>query len=122
MTQQDMLDRTRTFAVRIVRMVSALPSGRVGDVLGKQALRSGTSIGANYCEAVSGSSRKQFIAILEIVQREARETNYWLDVIRESKLVKPELLTGLAQEANELLAIITATIKTAKRRRNEGER
>ena len=116
MNQEQMRQRTMDFAVRIVRLGAALPAGRVGDVLGKQVLRAGTSIGANYREAIRASSRRQFATSLEIAQREADETLYWLDVIGASQLVKPKRLEPIRGECDELLSIITATIKTTKRR------
>lgn len=115
MNQEDMLRRTRDFAIRIVRLASALPANRVGDIIGRQILRSGTSIGANYREALRASSRRQFITSLEIVQREAHETNYWLDLLIESKTLKPDRLRPLLDECSQLLAIITATITSTKR-------
>ena len=75
MNRKEMLDRTREFALRVVKLVAAMPGGRVGDVLGRQVLKSGTSIGANYREAIRASSKRHFITTLEIVQREAEETN-----------------------------------------------
>ncbi len=110
-----MIVRTQDFAVRIVKLVAALPNGRIFDVLGKQILKSGTSIGANYREAVRASSRRHFVTNLEVVQREADETLYWLDLLSETELVKPNRLTALKTECNELLSIITATIRTTKK-------
>jgi four helix bundle protein len=111
-----MLERTRSFAVRIIRLVAALPKGRTGDVLGRQVLKSGTAIGANYCEGLRASTRRHFVTTLEIAQREADETLYWLDLIAEAELVKSERLKGIRKECDELLCILTATIRTAKRR------
>jgi len=108
--------RTKQFALRIIKLVAALPRNRVGDVLGRQILRSGTSIGANYREALRASSRKHFISTLEIVLREADETLYWLELIRESETVKPSRLDAITKECSELVAIFVATIRSTKER------
>jgi four helix bundle protein len=114
MDRAAMMERTKAFALRIIRLVAALPKDRVADVLGRQLLKSGTSIGANYREAVGASSRRQFITTLEIAQRECEETLYWIDLIRESGLFPTRRLEDLLGEAGELRAILTATIRTAK--------
>ena len=116
MNSQELKDRTKQFALRVVRLVAALPANRLGDVLGRQLLRSGTSIGANYREALHASSRKHFISTIEIVLREADETLYWLELIQESETVKPSRLVPLAAECRELIAIFIATIRTSKGR------
>ncbi len=114
MNQQDMLNRTKAFALRTIQLVAALPHDRVGNVIGKQVLRSGTSVGANYREAMHASSRKQFVAMLEIAQREAEETLYWIELIVDSGLMDKQRLIGLADQCRELLAILTASIRTAR--------
>ena len=114
MNRDEMRQRTKQFALRIIRLCAAIPNNRAGDVIARQILKSGTSIGANYREALRASSQRQFISIGEIAIREAEETNYWLELIREAELIKPQLLEGLADECNQLTAILTATIKTAK--------
>ena len=113
-TQEEMRLRTKAFGVRIVKLVAALPKSRIGDVLGRQILKSGTSIGANYREATRASSTKHFISILEIALREADETKYWLELIEESKLFEASKLSDLNQECSELIAILAATVKTTK--------
>jgi four helix bundle protein len=117
MNRKQMQNRTRQFALRIIRLVASLPAGRTGDVLGRQLLKAGTSIGANYREACRASSRRHFITTLEISTREADETHYWLELLSESNLVKPSRLTNLATECNEIVAILTAACRTAKRRK-----
>lgn len=116
MDSKQLRTRTRQFAMCIVRLVAALPKTRVGDVFGRQILRCGTSIGTNYREALRASSRRQFVAILEIVLRESDETSYWLELIRESEIVKPSRLGALAKECDELIAIFVATIRSTKDR------
>jgi len=116
MDREEMQNRTKKFALRIIRLASKLPRDRVGDVMGRQVLKSGTSVGANYAEALRASSKRQFIAILEIAAREAGETLYWLELLAESGTVKRSLLADLIRECDELVAILTATGRTAKRR------
>jgi len=114
MDSSELKDRTKRFALRVIRLTAALPKTREGDVLGRQVLRSGTSIGANYREALRASSRKHFISTLQIVLREADETLYWLELILESEAMKPSRLGPLISECRELVAIFVATIRTSK--------
>jgi four helix bundle protein len=116
MDHRDMCDRTKAFAVRVIKLVAAIPKGRTGDVLGRQLLKSGTSIGANYREATRASSKRHFVTTLEIAAREADETLYWLELLAETDTISPARLQDLTQECDELIAILTATIKTAKQR------
>jgi four helix bundle protein len=106
--------RTRDFALRVIRLTANLPKDRISDVIGKQLLKAGTSIGANYREAGRASSTKHFVSTLEIAQREADETLYWLDLLEGADLVAASRLTALKDECRELLAIITASIRKAK--------
>ncbi len=115
MNREQLRRRMKQFALRIINIVSRLPRNRVGDVIGRQVLRSGTSIGANYSEAIRASSRKHFIAIVEIAAREADETLYWLELLAESNTIKQARLSAHLQECNELAAILIATGRTAKR-------
>jgi len=115
MNSQELRDRTKQFAVRIVKLAAALPRNRVGDVLGRQIVRSGTSIGANYREALRASSRKHFATTLEIAIREGEETLYWLEILVESGLIKAARLSDLTTECRELVAILTATVVSTKR-------
>ena len=112
--RDELRERTRKFALRVIRLAGALPQDRVGDVLGRQVLKSGTAIGANYREALRASSRKHFISIIEIALREADETLYWLELLIDSGIVKSSLLADLAGECDELVAIFTATAKTTR--------
>jgi four helix bundle protein len=115
MNANELRDRTKKFAVRIIKLAAALPQNRAGDVLGRQMLKSGTSVGANYREALRASSRKHFVTTLEIAIREGEETRYWLELLAESGIIKISRLSDLAQECNELVAILTATVITTKR-------
>lgn len=116
MNREEMLDRTMSFSIRVVKLVSSLPAGKISDVLGKQLLKSGTSIGANYREALRASSRRHFITTMEIAEREAAETLYWLDVLAAATLIKPERLLLIRNECNQLVSILTATSRTTKLR------
>lgn len=113
MNHDDLRKRTKDFAIRIIHLAGGLPSGRCGDVLGRQLLRSGTSIGANYREALRASSKRHFTTTIEIA---AREADYWLDLLAESSIVSRPRLAKLVQECEELLAILAATARSAKRR------
>jgi four helix bundle protein len=86
-------------------------------VLGKQLLRAGTSVGANYRAAIRGRSRADFIAKMGIVEEECDEALYWMEMLIESKLVKASLLEGLRDEGDQILPIVVASIRTARRRR-----
>lgn len=116
MKQELLRERTKAFAVRIVRLISALPNNRIGDVLGRQVLKSGTSIGANYREASRASSKRHFITTLEIAQREADETLYWLELLIDTQTMSRQQLAELIQECDEIVAMLTTAIKTAKSR------
>ncbi len=115
MDSNELRDRTKSFALRIIKLVAAMPDGPLGDVLGRQVLKSGTSVGANYREALRASSKKHFASIIEIVLREADETLYWLELLAESGTLKPSRLADLIQECNELVAIFTTTAKTSRK-------
>ncbi|HEX8877249.1 MAG TPA: four helix bundle protein [Phycisphaerales bacterium] len=117
MNADEMKTRTRTFALRVIKLVDSLPTGRVSDVLGKQLLRSATSIGANYRAARRARSRAEFISKLGIVEEEADESSYWLELLADSGRVKASRLTELRDECEELLAIVVATIRSAKKNR-----
>jgi four helix bundle protein len=116
LNQDDLRKRTKDFAVRVIRLASRLPAGRIGDILGRQIVKSGTSIGANYRESLRASSKRHFITIIEIAAREADETLYWLELLSEAGIIKRVRLGDLIQECNEFLAILIATARTAKRR------
>jgi four helix bundle protein len=116
MNRDEMRSRTKQFALRIIRLSCALPRTREGDVLGRQVLKSGTSVGANYRESLRASSRRHFVTILETALREADEADYWLELLTESGLVKASRLGPLARECRELVAILSATVRTTKRR------
>jgi len=114
MNQNEMKQRTKAFALRIIKAVEALPRARIGEVLGKQLLRCGTSVGANYRAACRARSSADFIAKMGIVEEEADETIYWMELLVEAGLVKAAKLKLLMQEADELVAIAVASINTTR--------
>jgi len=111
---RDLKERTKAFAVGIVRLVQELPHGRVADVIGDQLLRSGTSVAANYRSARRARSRREFLATIGIVEEEADETSLWLDLLVEARLVTSARVLDLRHEAGQLVAITVASIRTAR--------
>ncbi|MBI1375349.1 MAG: four helix bundle protein [Phycisphaera sp.] len=107
--------RTKAFALRVMHMVESLPKAMVTAELGRQLLRSGTSVAANYRAACRARSRAEFVAKLGIVEEEADESAFWIELLVEGGHVKQARAADLANEANELLAIVVATIRTARR-------
>lgn len=118
MTQDEMKHRTKSFALRIVRLVESLPATRTSEVLGKQLLRSGTSVGANYRAACRAKSLPDFISKLGIVEEEADESIYWIELLIDSNQVRQNLVAALLDEANQIVAIIVSAIRTSKSKRN----
>ena len=114
MNKHDLEQRTLNFALRIIRFVGAFPRSTVADVLGRQLLKSGTSIDANYREANSAESRSDFIHKIAISAKEAAETAYWLELCMLTPLGDSAESAGLLAESKELLAIFTKCGKTAK--------
>ncbi|PYP66294.1 MAG: four helix bundle protein [Gemmatimonadetes bacterium] len=114
MAPRDLKERTKAFAVGIVRLVQELPHGRVADVIGDQLLRSGTSVAANYRSARRARSRREFLAKMGIVEEEADETSLWLDLLVEARLVTSARVLDLRHEAGQLVAITVASIRTAR--------
>ena len=109
--------RTKRFALSIVLLVSKLPRGKASDVIGYQVLKSGTSIGANYREVNRAQSHEDFIHKVAICEKEAAETEYWLELAMEAKLIGANSAEELLREVRELLAIFVASGRTAKSRR-----
>ncbi len=104
--------RTKQLALRIIKVVDALPKNRTADVIGRQLIRSGTSIGANYRAACLGKSTADVIAKLRIVEEEADESAYWMELLIESGLVSEARLSELMQETNEIVAMTVASISS----------
>lgn len=112
-------DRTKRLALRIIRLVAALPQDDLAaQVIGRQVLRSGTSVGANYRAACRARSRADMIAKLKIVEEEADETLYWLQLLGEAQIVPQARLADLMTETDELLAMTVASIKTLRANAN----
>ena len=107
-------NRTKRLALRIIRLFRSLPRSPEAQVLGKQLLRAGTSVGANYRAAGRARSRAEFVAKIGIVVEEADEVVFWLECLTESGIVRPELLSDLLEEANQLVAIFAAAQRTAR--------
>ena len=118
MTREEMKARTKAYAVRIVKLVQSLPRNRECDVLGSQLLRAGTSVGANYRAVCRAKSTADFINKLRIVEEECDESLYWIEVLVELGLAKPHLIARLRKEADEIIAIVVSSIKTARRNTN----
>jgi four helix bundle protein len=114
MTPRELQTRTKAFALRVIKLVDTLPRGTASQVIGRQLLRAATSVGANYRAACRAQSRAEFAAKLSVVVEEADESLYWLELLQESGLIKPEPSAELLKEANELVAISVAARKTAK--------
>jgi four helix bundle protein len=114
MTPEEMKKRTKLFALRVVRLASAFPRSRAGDVIGRQLIKSGTSVAANYRASCMARSRAEFIAKLGVVQEEADEAVFWIDFAVDAELAKRTLVEDLIQEGKEILSIIVASKKTAR--------
>lgn len=110
--------RTRKFALRVITLVESLPKTRTADVMGKQLLRSGTSVGANSRAACRARSNADFISKMGIVEEEADESLYWMELLIDCKLIPQKRSEELMTEGNEILAITVASIKTARKRNN----
>jgi len=112
----DLKVRTKQFALRILKVSAALPRTADAQVLGKQLIRSGTSVGAHYREATRARSQAEFISKIGGALQEIEETAYWLELLVEGNIIAESRLKGLLQETNELTAILVTSAKTAKRR------
>jgi len=119
MTEDELKQRTKQFALRIMKLVEVLPKNLTGRAIGNQLLRCGTSVGANYRAACRGRSKAEFVAKLGIALEEADESAFWLELIIDGNLVRRELVTSLLNEANELTAILTASINTSKTKKSQ---
>ena len=116
--RRGIVERMKAFAVRIIRLYTALPKTTEAQVLGRQILRSGTSVGAHIREGKRSRSDAEMISKTEGALQELEETVYWLELLSESGIVDTEKLTGLADEADELTAILVTSAKTLKSRKN----
>jgi len=117
----NILDRTKLFALRIIRLYASLPRSTEAQVIGKQVLGSGTSVGAHLREGKRSRSNAEMISKTECALQELEETLYWLELLSDSGIVKTERLSDLKKEADELIAILVASVKTIKKRRKKNE-
>lgn len=111
--QNVIVDKSKTFAVRIIRLYQYLGSEKKEYVLSKQLLRSGTSIGANVKEAIRGQSKADFAAKMNIALKEASETEYWLELLHETDYLSPEQFKSINNDCAELLRLLTSIVKTS---------
>ncbi len=115
MDKIDLKERTKRFVLMVINIVEMLPKGRTIDVLSRQLLRSGTSVGANYRAACRAKSTADFISKMGIVEEEADETIHWMELIIEAGFSRQRELNSLLDEANQILAITVSSIKTARK-------
>ena len=112
---RDFRERTFQFGIRCVRLVESLPKSMAAQTIGRQLLRAGTSVGANYRAAVRGRSRGDFVSRMGIVEEECDEALYWIDALVELELTSSKRVEQLRSEANEIIAITVSSIKTARK-------
>lgn len=115
MNNQDLKQRTKKFALDVIALVKGLPRNQTCDVIGRQLLRSGTSVAANYRSTCRAKSPADFISKLGNVEEEADESCFWMEMLVESGSAKPDHIKALATEADELVAIMVASINTARK-------
>ena len=111
---KDLLERTKRYALNIIKLVASLANTREANIIGTQLLKAGTSVGANYREANRARSKAEFRSKIGIVEQEADESLYWLEILKESGIAKGKLLDELLIEADELVAIFTTIGKRSK--------
>ncbi len=111
---EELRDRTKKFAIRIVRLFRALPKSTEAQVMGKQLLRCGTSVAANYRAVCRARSKAEFIARIGVVAEEADESVLWLELLEETRMLTSKQLQDISREARELAAIFSASQKTAR--------
>jgi len=114
MNREDFKERTKGYALNIVRLVESLPSDQITRTLGGQLLRAGTSVGANYRSSIRAKSRADFIAKMSIVEEECDESLYWMELLSDAGRVEPGKIGGLMKEGDEITAIVVASIRTAR--------
>jgi len=117
MNEEMFKQRTKNFALAVIGLVDKLPKNRITDVIGGQLLRSATSVGANYRAACRGRSAADIISKLGIVEEEADESIYWMELLIESGMMDKQDIQNIMTEANEILAMTVASIKTLRNRK-----
>jgi four helix bundle protein len=115
MNEEQMKQRTKEFAKQIIKLCRQLPNNREGRLIGDQLFRSGTSVAANYRSACRARSRADFISKLSIVEEEADESLFWLEIIKEMEIFYAPFMDSLMTENNEIIAILVSSIKTSRR-------
>ncbi len=120
MNEYEFKNRTKELALRVIKLVSTLPKGQTAEVIGKQLLRSATSVGANYRAACRGKSQADVISKLAIVEEEGDETLYWMELLIESGIMSQAKLSLLMSETNEIVAMTVASIRTLRRNHVRG--
>ena len=113
---------TKEFAKRAIRLCRTMPQTREGRLIGSQLFRSATSVGANYRAACRARSRADFISKLGIALEDTDETHYWLEIISEEKILQPTLVSELLKDANSIVAMLVASLNTAKQRNHSESR
>ena len=121
MDKEELKHRTKSFGLRVIHLAESLPKTATARVIGRQLLRSATSVGANYRAACRARSTADSISKMSIVEEEADESVYWMELLIEAGFVSTEKLKSLIEEAHELLAITVASLKTAKRKSKAGK-
>jgi four helix bundle protein len=116
MDAEDLKKRTKQFGLRVIHVIEALPSSRAASVIGRNLLRSGTSVGANYGAACRARTSPDYISKLGMAIEQADESLYWMEMLVEAKLIPGDKLTALMKEANEIVAILTASAKKPRPR------
>jgi four helix bundle protein len=114
MNAEELKKRTKLFGLRTIKLVEALPPGKAANMIGNQLLRSGTSVGANYRSACRARSKPEFISKTSISIEEADESLYWMEMLIEAEITPKEKLAALMKECDEIVSILTASVKTAK--------
>ena len=119
MTEQEFKRRTKQVALRVIRLVEALPESRTAETIGRQLIRSGTSVGANYRAACRGKSKRDLLHKLAIVEEEADESLYWIELLVDAKLIAAKRVAALSKEISEIVAMTVASIKTTRSRQSK---
>jgi len=114
MNSNELKTRTKQFGLRAIKLVEDLPATKTANVIGNQLLRAGTSVDANYRSACRARSKPDFISKASIALEEADESLYWMELLTEAGIVPAEKLDSLTKEGDELVAILTASVKTAR--------
>ena len=117
MDEKAFKDRTKKLALQIIELVEELPNRRTADVIGRQLLRSGTSVGANYRAACRGKSTADVLAKLAIVEEETDESVYWMELLVEAGITPETRVIAIMRETNEIVAMTVASIKTLRKRK-----